>query len=1081
MVSPLKLRDYGFTNEVKKMKKQRWTVTLLLAAGAFWRASGQTTVDLSRQGKLGTGTILPAQCTVGQIFFKTDAPAGSNLYACATPNTWAVMGLPVLGGDASGNQQSVTVKGIQGRGVSAAAPADQNVLRWNAAAGQWEPDPVLATGSALPPGTCVAGSLYLLSDAANNVQQLYVCSNTNTWSMASFRSGPAASRPANCVAGQTWLSTDTGAMTYCSVTGNPGTWSATLAGPPGANGNTILSGAAVPSAGTGANGDFYLDTATDCLYGPKASGVWPGSCASLLGGGAPIFTATSGRSTLTVANTATGITQSTVEPSCGTPHAGTSQNGQCLVNNLSGLFNPANYGNLTGSYLENRFYNGRNTINDSDKKTISGYAMSNNFFASGQKFGLNMNVRCEGAGDCFGVVANMTYGNSAPANGDEGVAAYSSTVHQERVATVITTIAPVKSSCAISALAGSVVKSTNPTDIKTVSVTGSTAACFVGDQLTIDNGVFGLTDTNVENVTLTAVGASTISALFYADHTSGKPVAPSITIASVDGYLNDAWGQDRIVVDLTVTPYATGQAAVLGGINSTTVTGSGGASWSVGMVGGNVNLPGCIKFAADTQAYSGSSFDSWFPIQAVVDGTHITLYPAYTGSQTSAGSYVIRPCARIANIAVTYNAADETLAGAVLYSNNFPWTTGNQVEQTLSPHSNLQKIIGAEWAHYGPIKGGNGPNMFQAMNAGAQTALSGLRIMDTGMPAGRAAYAHPIIVESDFLNSGLQFTGRNLSGVNGASMAMTTYASVSDNKKIAWGIYQGTDGNGAAEIYPDLTTGAFTIDARKSGKLTLAKGLLDSSTLTLNYSGVNASRVLMVPDFQAATGILGVLRGTIATNDCLRYAADTSVISAGGPCSTAAAAGAAGVLQMSDGSGGFSAAATSRLLADSIANVHIYQGGSPGGVSLSIDTQASDAHSAAYDFVRDGSSGYLTINGTQTTNSGYVFQTGAGSTKMVIQNSGLVSLAGTTNAFPALKRSSTTLAVRLADDSGDAPMTASTLGVGGAACKIRSGSGSPEAAVTGNVCDLYLRTDGGPGTTMYVKESGTGDTGWVGK
>lgn len=48
-------------------------------------------------------------------------------------------------------------------------------------------------------------------------------------------------------------------------------------------------------------------------------------------------------------------------------------------------------------------------------------------------------------------------------------------------------------------------------------------------------------------------------------------------------------------------------------------------------------------------------------------------------------------------------------------------------------------------------------------------------------------------------------------------------------------------------------------------------------------------------------------------------------------------------------------------------------------------------------------------------------------------------------------------------------------------CRILTGSGSPESAVTGNVCDLYLRTNGGAATTLYVKESGSGNTGWIGK
>ena len=44
-----------------------------------------------------------------------------------------------------------------------------------------------------------------------------------------------------------------------------------------------------------------------------------------------------------------------------------------------------------------------------------------------------------------------------------------------------------------------------------------------------------------------------------------------------------------------------------------------------------------------------------------------------------------------------------------------------------------------------------------------------------------------------------------------------------------------------------------------------------------------------------------------------------------------------------------------------------------------------------------------------------------------------------------------------------------------------SGSGSPESVVTAPVGSLYTRTDGGASTTLYVKESGTGSTGWIAK
>lgn len=44
-----------------------------------------------------------------------------------------------------------------------------------------------------------------------------------------------------------------------------------------------------------------------------------------------------------------------------------------------------------------------------------------------------------------------------------------------------------------------------------------------------------------------------------------------------------------------------------------------------------------------------------------------------------------------------------------------------------------------------------------------------------------------------------------------------------------------------------------------------------------------------------------------------------------------------------------------------------------------------------------------------------------------------------------------------------------------------SGTGSPEGVVAAPVGSLYTRTDGGVGTTLYVKESGTGNTGWAAK
>lgn len=47
--------------------------------------------------------------------------------------------------------------------------------------------------------------------------------------------------------------------------------------------------------------------------------------------------------------------------------------------------------------------------------------------------------------------------------------------------------------------------------------------------------------------------------------------------------------------------------------------------------------------------------------------------------------------------------------------------------------------------------------------------------------------------------------------------------------------------------------------------------------------------------------------------------------------------------------------------------------------------------------------------------------------------------------------------------------------------KILTGTGDPNGLVAGKVGSLYLRVDGGAGSTLYVKESGSGNTGWVSK
>jgi len=47
--------------------------------------------------------------------------------------------------------------------------------------------------------------------------------------------------------------------------------------------------------------------------------------------------------------------------------------------------------------------------------------------------------------------------------------------------------------------------------------------------------------------------------------------------------------------------------------------------------------------------------------------------------------------------------------------------------------------------------------------------------------------------------------------------------------------------------------------------------------------------------------------------------------------------------------------------------------------------------------------------------------------------------------------------------------------------RVYKGFGTPESAVSAGIGSLFQRLDGGANTTLYVKETGTGDTGWVAK
>lgn len=143
-----------------------WCVQLLSILGlSVALASAQTQINLKSQSTqvdftaspftkpVKMGTTLPASCALGELFFKSDALPGANLYGCIGPDLWLLQGnsLPsqaqatfavltsdginagwsLLGGDISGSPDAVSVTKLQNRPLSATAPLTGQSLVWN--------------------------------------------------------------------------------------------------------------------------------------------------------------------------------------------------------------------------------------------------------------------------------------------------------------------------------------------------------------------------------------------------------------------------------------------------------------------------------------------------------------------------------------------------------------------------------------------------------------------------------------------------------------------------------------------------------------------------------------------------------------------------------------------------------------------------------------------------------------------------------------------------------------------------------------------------------------------------------------
>lgn len=222
------------------MSYTKW-IGISITVAAFALASGQTTVNLKAQGRnvdfagasltkpFRMGTVLPAGCADGEMFFKANAVAGQNVYACVNGAWVGSTPLPpaageggkvlgsdgtqpawqALGGDVSGAPAAMAVRALRGKTLGTTEPVDGDWLRWNGVAGEWQATPpqsdlvagnglrltgttlavedavvpLYTTGTGAPSGACTAGRDFYTDTAGGG---LWTCGGSGVWMQTSL-------------------------------------------------------------------------------------------------------------------------------------------------------------------------------------------------------------------------------------------------------------------------------------------------------------------------------------------------------------------------------------------------------------------------------------------------------------------------------------------------------------------------------------------------------------------------------------------------------------------------------------------------------------------------------------------------------------------------------------------------------------------------------------------------------------------------------------------------------------------------------------------------------------------------------
>jgi len=201
-------------------------IAVSLAAGSQnLSAQAVTAIDLKGQSKnidfsgaavtkpFKVGTVLPAVCSAGDTFFKSDAPAGENLYNCVAANTWVAINSVTSTNTGPGGAELIKpnsgriVTGrrlLGGEGAMVTQQPDTITVETDAAI-----TPRYASSANAPSGPCQTGRDTFTR--TGGFPNFYTCVD-NAWKPTW---GTGTVQPATCYTGELYFHTGEGALYGC--------------------------------------------------------------------------------------------------------------------------------------------------------------------------------------------------------------------------------------------------------------------------------------------------------------------------------------------------------------------------------------------------------------------------------------------------------------------------------------------------------------------------------------------------------------------------------------------------------------------------------------------------------------------------------------------------------------------------------------------------------------------------------------------------------------------------------------------------------------------------------------------------